>query len=575
MKETSEHELIEQLYEVAASPEKYDEYMISLAKRINSIDSGAPLVETAAINGHIERASALVDVITPWRLDTDDELHQQLALRMQAMLAVDSSGNIVEANMAAKTVYDLKPTSTLNELPLSSDESDSLLKLVKRVVMQGHGANSTGDVTRLTNVASGRPMLVTLEFYNSQQKKEQLAVVKSSDIGWPSHLNPILASLFNLSRAEIEVVQLIVEGDKVEQIAHRRCCSVPTVRSQLRSIFSKTDTKSQLDCVRMIFGLALMHDNEKGGEVAARLQSEFSVTCYPTEANRRLLQLQGDRQIEYSVFGAEKGPAILFYHCMVFGDVWFKEAADAARLAGFRVLAPLRPGYGRTSTYDGAYSDPRVFANDVQQLMDYEKIEEAVVFSVSSGFVHALALANCEPTRIKSVLGTTPKLPTLTDADLEGTSGYSYLIPHTRLHFPSALKFFAKAGFAFVSKSGHGAFIKAVLRSSQRDVEWACRPDILPILEHGKAVHRVQGYVGIFGDISYPEDWTDLMVNSPVPVRIVIGENDRNVQWNAAKRWNAELEHVTLHVLPNSGFLVHHQHYSTIIKWFKADVENG
>lgn len=114
-----------------------------------------------------------------------------------------------------------------------------------------------------------------------------------------------------------------------------------------------------------------------------------------------------------------------------------------------------------------------------------------------------------------------------------------------------------------------------VLRSSPKDVEWATRPEILPVLEEGKPVHRIQGYAGNFGDISYPEDWADLMINSPVPIRLVIGEHDRSVQWSAAKRWEAQLEHVALHVLSNSGYLVHHQHYSTIIKWIAADLRSA
>ena len=59
--------------------------------------------------------------------------------------------------------------------------------------------------------------------------------------------------------------------------------------------------------------------------------------------------------------------------------------------------------------------------------------------------------------------------------------------------------------------------------------------------------------------MNYREDWRPLLTDCPVPVRLVIGEYDRNVQWGAARRWSAKLDHFTLEVLPNSGYMVFHQ----------------
>ena len=124
-------------------------------------------------------------------------------------------------------------------------------------------------------------------------------------------------------------------------------------------------------------------------------------------------------------------------------------------------------------------------------------------------------------------------------------------------------------------RSGPGAFGKAVMRASPRDVEWIMRPDILPVMIHGRRVHRDQGYVGNYGDLNYRKDWSPLLENCPVPVRLVIGEHDRNVQWGAARRWSKALDHVELHVLPDSGYMVFHQQYGQIIDWAQADLTLG
>ncbi len=570
----SEHGIIEELYALVSAPEQYDEFMLSLQSKLDSLPTRGETdrAKREAIAGHMQRASALIDIVTPWRRDMDVELHGILSMRMQAMLAIDGTDRIVDANDSAKVIYDLTPGATLADLPLDEEDAAKLRRIVQGTVKHHSVRNSPNNVLRLRNRDSGRSILTTVDPHMSKATEETFAIVKTSDIGWPVHLGPILQDLFDLTRAEVEIVRMMVEGDKVQEIARRRCSAVKTVRSQLSAIFAKTDTTSQMDCVRMVFGLSLMHDADEGQLVAARIQAAQSTPFFPRDDQRTVLDLPNGRRLDYSIFGAPDGRPVLFYHCQAFGDVWFKDAVDAASAAGLTIIAPLRPGFGHTTLYEGEASEPRTFAPDVQMLLDHLGVEAAPLISVSSGLVHGLAAAALMPERILSITATHPLLPVLSDADLEGTNGYNYLIPHTRLHFPQAVRFLCKAGFAFVTSAGPAAFGKAVMRASPKDTEWISRPDILPVMEQGRRVHRHQGYVGNLGDINYRKDWRDLLRGSPAPVRLVIGENDRNVQWRSAREWSDELDHVTLQVMPNSGYMVHHQHYSQILRWVKADL---
>ena len=124
-----------------------------------------------------------------------------------------------------------------------------------------------------------------------------------------------------------------------------------------------------------------------------------------------------------------------------------------------------------------------------------------------------------------------------------------------------------------MSAKGPEAFAKAVVRDSPKDYEWVCRAENLPLVIAGLPVHREQGYLGNYGDIAYADDWTRLLTQSPIPVRMVIGEDDRNVQWAAARRWASELAHVELHVLPDSGYFTQHQHPGQFLVWLKEDLQ--
>jgi len=519
----------------------------------------------------MKRASELIDIVTPWRHDPDAELHAMLKQRMQATIAFDGRGAIVDSNDAAKILYNLTPDATYESLPLEEDDRHQLLRLIQDTVAHRAGGNAPNNVLRFRNCTTERSLLVTVEPHVGKVSGETFAVIRTSDIGWPSHLSAILQDLFDLTRAEVDVLRLVVEGDRVSEIAERRCASVTTIRSQLRSIFAKTNTRTQLECVRLVFGLSLMHDTEEGKLVAARIQAAQNTPLYPRKDQHRIFQLADGRQIDYSVFGADDGRPLLFYHCQTWGDVWFREAVDAAAEAGFKIIAPLRPGFGQSTVYDGKFSDPRVFAPRLAQLLDHLEVDRAPLVSTGAGLVHALATAELTPGRLISITAAHPWLPVLCNEDYEGLNGFNKLIAHTRLHFPQGLRFLVKAGFAYVSKAGPEAFARSLLRDAPKDVEWVTRPDIKPIMIHGLKTHAYQGYLGGLGDIAYREDWGDLLRNCPVPVRFVIGEHDRNVQWRSARAFAEALDHVTLHVMPDSGYLVHHQHSDQILKWVRAD----
>jgi DNA-binding CsgD family transcriptional regulator len=57
-------------------------------------------------------------------------------------------------------------------------------------------------------------------------------------------------SSYGLSPKEVEVAMAIVDGKSIQQIADHRRLSRETVRTQLKSVFSKLGVTSQLELVR-------------------------------------------------------------------------------------------------------------------------------------------------------------------------------------------------------------------------------------------------------------------------------------------------------------------------------------
>jgi len=60
-----------------------------------------------------------------------------------------------------------------------------------------------------------------------------------------------MEALFKLTSAESEVCSMLAKGSKIEEVADTRNVSPQTVRSQVKALFAKTDTTSQLELVRL------------------------------------------------------------------------------------------------------------------------------------------------------------------------------------------------------------------------------------------------------------------------------------------------------------------------------------
>ncbi|MGH9805896.1 MAG: helix-turn-helix transcriptional regulator [Terriglobia bacterium] len=72
-----------------------------------------------------------------------------------------------------------------------------------------------------------------------------------------NHVDPVwLGSLLDLSPAEVRVASGLMRGDALGKIAASLRLSVETVRSQLKSIYAKTDTHRQSELVALLLRLA-------------------------------------------------------------------------------------------------------------------------------------------------------------------------------------------------------------------------------------------------------------------------------------------------------------------------------
>jgi len=119
------------------------------------------------------------------------------------------------------------------------------------------GAPMPGFVS-LTRPSGRRPLtvMVTPLLESPEATTSDAAAmlfVSDPDAGSPSTLE-VLRSLYGLTTAEAELVQMLVSGLSLDEAADRRGVTMNTARSQLKHVFAKTDTGRQGELIRLIVG---------------------------------------------------------------------------------------------------------------------------------------------------------------------------------------------------------------------------------------------------------------------------------------------------------------------------------
>ncbi len=103
--------------------------------------------------------------------------------------------------------------------------------------------------------------------------------------------------------------------------------------------------------------------------------------------------------IEYSIFGS--GQPVLFLHGGHSNshETLFQKGYDKSN---FQLITPSRPGYGKTPL--ARFKSPKESAELIITLLDYLKIEKAILVGISAGGLTALELASNYPTRAEKLV---------------------------------------------------------------------------------------------------------------------------------------------------------------------------
>ncbi|MEL7466143.1 MAG: LuxR C-terminal-related transcriptional regulator [Pseudomonadota bacterium] len=158
-------------------------------------------------------------------------------------------------------------------------------------------------------------------------------------IDWDDAFADDLRARFNLSEAELRVAKGLLEGRTAQEIAGEADRSLATIRSHIKALLQKTGARRQMELVQL---LTLIR--QTAGERASSGEA-------PDASDFETKELTGPGgTLEVVQYG--RGRALIYFTTSSLPEEIAPVRAAFAK-AGFRVIAPARPGFRGDARQDG------------------------------------------------------------------------------------------------------------------------------------------------------------------------------------------------------------------------------
>lgn len=557
---------IERLYDVALDPTRYeallDHWESTVGPLRAQMDLSAPhMLDDPQIAAHFRRATAFLDRAA--LADQTPGLETILApFDRVAALLFDATHQVRAANAAARQVMDLPERACLRDLPICEADIGTVGATISMLVDP-----RKEDTAVLRVRARWADRLIVLRLQRcAAADGTMLVLAASSEVTLPPGFADILRQAFDLTQAEAEILQLLVDCNSVQDIATERGRSVDTIRAQIKSILTKTETHSQLELMRL--ALSVMDMTVMTVEAAPGPRAVSRGHGALIERRFNTLMTPDGRRLDYLVLGAARGRPLL-YLPLDFGFVrWPASAEAAATLRGLRVIVPVRAGYGmsdmvaRTTDYDAT------LVADTMQVLEAEGVSRCPILCLSGDMYYATRLAREHPKAFSGIVACAGMLPLIRREQFERMDKWHRFIMAGAKYTPHLLPFMVKAGFLLARKIGKRGFVHAVFGNSAADVATFEDKEVYDALVTGSVIalsdrhcaHEAFSRQLVSGQL---EDWSAEVdaLRGQLPVILMNGAQDPQVPRATFEEFRRDYPWIEFHLYEDAGQLLFFRHW--------------
>ena len=407
-------DLIELVYEAALHPEKFDHLInawdASFARTIGLDTAALRLadLEQKGLARHFARAGQIFEATDPGRIK--DPAAYITSQRTAALLAT-VEGKVLFANSMAIDAFESVIGGTLLDLPLDAQSAGRISEIISNLLSSPEQEDTQSAALCGVRQDNEKVFVLVIEKLPAnmfQNIEKPTLLVRSTLTRWDERIRTLLNAVFGLTPAELEILEMLNEGLKAEEISNRRGRSLKTVRTQIKVIGQKTRTNSQSELMRHISSLLIL-----AGEIKDTIDARETIAS-KTERQDGTLELASFGTVHFVDEGPKAAPAVLCFYPTT-PPANNAPLEDQLVQAGMRRIAIHKPGSGRTS----ATSKPlslKEQADIHQSIAEHLNLNGVIALGHCSGGISALEFARERPELVNAVVLIDTGAPLTRDA---------------------------------------------------------------------------------------------------------------------------------------------------------------
>lgn len=557
----SNAELIERIYNIALEPHSYDDFMEGWDRYISdaiaslnsleqevSIDSGAD-----PLSRHFEMGFRLLEELG--RTTPATFFSERSKSSGAPSFLVDKSGQVVWYNGSASRYFDLKRLVNVRELPLWEGSRDRLNDMIAALALPDRKLQGK-SVLRLRSDLVDKTLFMLADFTNDNSQ-DRLILVQHIISTWQDSVGKMLVDSFGLSGAEVSIAEALVGNSNIAEIATQRSSSINTVRTQVKTLMSKTGVNSQTDLVRFLLSLNRLAEHSE------------DATGHVNQGQTLSFRQRHGRLVPFHLYGPAKGKPFVFIHGMLDGCDLTERMIALLHEHNVALIAPERPFFGSADGDEGDIKTaPERMAHDIEDLLDHLKLSTVGLIGHMAGSVYAFAATAALGDRINAIISVAGGVPIISNDQFASMSPRQQLVAYTARYTPKLLPFVLRAGIRQLDFGGERSFMNALYERSSYDLELVAKEEEAGIVRAGYHFAIAQGHRAFEIDSYHVvRDWGEMVAACDQPITLVHGAHDPVVSIQSVQNFASSLgQRAKLIMHKEAGQLLLYQSPEMLIK---------
>lgn len=487
-------------------------------------------------------------------ITTKDELADHLVEDGRPSLIISTEKIVIGSNPSGRALFGVVDGDSINKcINLSQDKEHFLDLLRKAKVSNSETDYEIRQFASCCTPSRANSHLVGVRVVMPSYGDSGLLLINGMEIIISKDKRESLQSSFGLTAAEMDVIDLLLAGHGQKAIAEIRDSREDTVKKQIRSIKDKTSSKTTIALVCLIASFSQLKSADV--QTSKRSITNQADQTYSMPSQHKTINVKGHR-VEYCVYGAAKLRPILMVHSSMGGVVLPPSFAIHMNKRGYKIIVPMRPGYGLSDPLKGNFSIEKV-AELMRDFANALNLENYMVAGCALGYCYAVALAALEPKRIKGIIGIAGYLPLEPKQFSEVMPAFQRAVFKTAGGKPSLGKFLVLGGYRLLLQCGAHTLFQKLFRNSKEDLLVCNDSDALGLLSLGTKIATAQGLEAFLKDCSLAlYDWRYILDKTKQPMCLFMGTDDSIFQPKMVADFCDVYPHIELNIIENTGQLM-------------------